>query len=149
MDLFNEIAGMNSKPAISVKKKKILHQGYLPVNILELSELVQKGFAWAFLIEFRVVYYKAAALLRHWLITDFVFSFFFGSLCIFFKHLVFGIFPEKNLLWILFIAKLRYENCRLIALLKETPQHKFPWEFSKLLQWIIFLNISVCGEEVN
>ena len=47
MDLFNEIAGMNSKPATSVKKKKkkILHQGYLPVNILELSELVQKGFA--------------------------------------------------------------------------------------------------------
>ena len=40
---FNEIAGMNSRPATSVKKS--LHQGCLPVNILELSELLQKGLA--------------------------------------------------------------------------------------------------------
>ena len=41
MDLFNEIAEINSRPATSVKK--ILHQGCLPVNISELSELLQKG----------------------------------------------------------------------------------------------------------
>ena len=43
MDVFNEIAGMNSRPATSVKK--ILQQGCLPVNILELSELLQEGLA--------------------------------------------------------------------------------------------------------
>ena len=41
--LFNKIAGMNSRPAASVKKS--LRQGGLPVNILELSELLQEGLA--------------------------------------------------------------------------------------------------------
>ena len=39
---------------------------------------------------------------------------------IFFKQLVFGTFSKKNLWWILFIAKLKSESCRLIAILKET-----------------------------
>ena len=41
--LFNETAAMDSRPATSVKK--YLHQGCFPVNILELSELLQKGLA--------------------------------------------------------------------------------------------------------
>ena len=40
MDLFNEFAGMNSRPATSVKK--ILYQGCLRVNILELSGFYRK-----------------------------------------------------------------------------------------------------------
>ena len=67
----------------------------------------------------------------------------------FFKQLVFGTFPKNNLWWILFIAKLQPENCRLITLLKETSSQKFPKEFSKLLQSIIFRNISLCGGEEN
>ena len=39
--LFNEIAGINSRPGTSAKKS--LHQGCLPVNILELSALLQEG----------------------------------------------------------------------------------------------------------
>ena len=39
--LFNEIAGINSKLASLVKKS--LHQRHLPVNILELSALLQEG----------------------------------------------------------------------------------------------------------
>ena len=72
------------------------------------------------------------------------------TLFIFFKQLVFGTFSKKkNLWWILFIAKLQPENCRLITLLKETSSQKFPKEFSKLLQSIIFRNISLCGGEEN
>ena len=41
--IFNEIAEMNSRPATLVKKS--LHQACLRVNILELSELLQKGLA--------------------------------------------------------------------------------------------------------
>ena len=37
--LFNEIADINSKSLV----KKVLHQGGLPVNILELSALLQEG----------------------------------------------------------------------------------------------------------
>ena len=39
----------------------------------------------------------------------------------FFKQQVFGTFPENNLWWIFFTAKLQSENCGLITLLKETP----------------------------
>ena len=39
--LFNEIAGINSRPGTSAKKS--LHQGGLPVNMLELSALLQEG----------------------------------------------------------------------------------------------------------
>ena len=39
--LFNEIAGTNSRPGTSSKKS--LHQGGLPVNMLELSALLQEG----------------------------------------------------------------------------------------------------------
>ena len=38
--LFNEIAEINSRFLV----KKSLHQGGLPVNILELSALLQEGF---------------------------------------------------------------------------------------------------------
>ena len=38
--LFNEIAGVNSRPAPLAKK--VLHQGGLPVNVLELSALLQE-----------------------------------------------------------------------------------------------------------
>ena len=38
--LFNEIAGVNSRPATLAKK--VLNQGGLPVNILELSALLQE-----------------------------------------------------------------------------------------------------------
>ena len=40
-----KLLGMTFRPATSVKKS--LHQGSLHVNILELSELLQKGLAWA------------------------------------------------------------------------------------------------------
>ena len=93
----------------------------------------------AFLMKFRVVYYRAEALLRRWSTMNFFLK--KKTFFIFFKQLVFGTFSKKNLWWILFIAKLQSENCRLITLMKETP-----WEFSKLLQSIIFLNISICGE---
>ena len=68
------------------------------------------------------------------------------TLFIFFKQLVFGTFPEQNLRWIFFVAKLQSGNCMFITLLKETPPQKFPWEFPKHLQPVIFL---ICGEEVN
>ena len=70
----------------------------------------------AFLIKFRVVYYRDAALLRRWSTMDL----FLKKRLIFLK-LLFGIFPTKNLWLILFIAKLQSENCRLITLLEETP----------------------------
>ena len=38
--LFNEIAGINSRPGISAKNT--LHKGCLPVNILELSAFLQE-----------------------------------------------------------------------------------------------------------
>ena len=40
---FNEIAEVNSRPLV----KKGLHQGVLPVNILELSVLLLEGLTWA------------------------------------------------------------------------------------------------------
>ena len=60
--LFNEIAEVKSRPLV----KKGLHQGGLPVNILELSALLQEGLTWAplFWKKMRIVYYKAATLLR-------------------------------------------------------------------------------------
>ena len=99
-----------------------------------------------FLIKFRVVYHRAAALLRRWSTIDF---FLRKILFLFFLTASFRYIFQKNLWWILFIAKLQPENCRFITLLKETPSLRFPREFSKLLQSIIFCNISICGEEGN
>ena len=39
--VFNEIAGINSR--LASLKKKNLHQRHLPLNILELSALLQEG----------------------------------------------------------------------------------------------------------
>ena len=41
--LFNEIAGINSRPATLAKKG--LHRGHLAVNILENSPVLQEGLA--------------------------------------------------------------------------------------------------------
>ena len=50
----------------------------------------------AFLIKFRVVYNRAAASLRRWSTIDFFSKKDF--LYFFFKQLVFGTFPKKNLM---------------------------------------------------
>ena len=93
------------------------------------------------------MYYKGCCIIKtlvHYILFSQKKAFF-----IFFTQLVFGIFSKKNLWWILFIAKLQPENCRVITLMKETLSWKLPWEFSKLLQSIIFRNFSICGEEAN
>lgn len=42
---YNQIAGINSKPATFLKRS--LHQGGFPVNILEFSALLKKGRIWS------------------------------------------------------------------------------------------------------
>ena len=41
--LFNEIAEINSRPLV----EKVLHQGGLTVNLLELSAVPEEGLTWA------------------------------------------------------------------------------------------------------
>ena len=48
-----------------------------------------------FLIKFRAVYFRAAALLRRWSTVDFFLKFFSQTFFIFFKQLVFGIFSKR------------------------------------------------------
>ena len=68
--LFKEIAGINSRLVSFVKK--LLRQRHLPVNILELSALLQEGLTRApfFLIKLRAVYYRVATLSRSWCTID-------------------------------------------------------------------------------
>ena len=70
--LFNEIAGINSRLASLVKKSP--YQRHVPVNILELSALLQEGLTWApfFFIKLRAAYYMVATLLRSWSTIDFL-----------------------------------------------------------------------------
>ena len=138
---------MNSRLATSVKKIAPPRMFTCEYTRTFRASTVRSCMSSAFLIKFRVVYYKAAALLRR--CSTIAFFLKKKTFFIVFKQLVFGTFPKKNLWWIFFIAKLQSENCRLITLLKETPPYKFPWELSKILQSIVFLNISTCGEEVN
>ena len=107
--------------------KKCLHQRWFTCEYIRTfwASAGRSCMSSAFLIKFRVVYWRAAALLRYWPTIDLrlkkiLFLFFF-------KQLVFCTFSKKNLKWILFIAKLQSENCRLITLLKETPSktHQF------------------------
>ena len=68
---FNEIAGINSRLASLMKKS--LHERHLPVNILELSALLQDFLTRApfFFIKLRAVYYMVATLIRNWSTIDF------------------------------------------------------------------------------
>ena len=60
--LFNEIGEINSRPLV----EKGLHQGGLPVNILELSAVSQEGLTWTplFWKNLKIAYYGASTLLR-------------------------------------------------------------------------------------
>ena len=68
--LFNEITGMNSRPVTSVKKASVkdvyllMYQNFQSFYKKVLHKL-------SFLIKFRVVCYRAVALLRRYSIIDF------------------------------------------------------------------------------
>ena len=70
--LLNEIAGINSRLASLVKKSP--YQSHLPLNILELSALLQNKVLHElrfFFIKLRAVYYMFATLLRSFSAIDF------------------------------------------------------------------------------
>ena len=90
-----------------------------------------------FFDKIQVYVLQAAALLRRCSTIDFFLK--KETFFIFFNQLVFGTFPEKNLWWIFFIAKLQSENCRLITLLKETPPRSFPENFPNFCNQLFFL----------
>ena len=95
MDLFDEIAGMNSRPATSVKKNPPPRMFTCEYIKTFRSSTEKPCMSAVFLIKFRVVYCKVAALLRRWFTTDFFLK--KKTFFIFFKQLVFGMFPKKNL----------------------------------------------------
>ena len=71
MDLFDEIDGMNSRPANLVKKNPPPVMFTCEYTTTFRASTVRSCMSPAFLIKFRVVYYKAAALLRRWFTIDF------------------------------------------------------------------------------
>ena len=58
---------------------------------------------------------------------------------IFFKQLVFSIFPKQNLRWILFTAKLQSENVGLQLYWKKLHHRSFPENFPKFCNQLFFL----------
>ena len=58
---------------------------------------------------------------------------------IFFKQLVFSIFPKQNLRWILFTAKLQSENVGLQLYWKKLHNRSFPENFPKFCDQLFFL----------
>ena len=71
MNLFNEIDGMNSRLATSVKKIAPPRMFTCEYIRTFRASTVGSCMSSAFLIKFRVVYYKAAVLLRRWFTIDF------------------------------------------------------------------------------
>ena len=96
--VFNEIIGMDSRPAFLLKRSS--HQGHFLVDILEFSVLLQSGLMW---IPFLVNYLQRCTLLKH---------------CCTIRQVVFGTFSENNLWWSQFIVDMQSIQCRIAALLK-------------------------------
>ena len=115
---------------------KGLHQGGLPVNISELSALLQKGLTWALLFFYRT---ELCVLQGCNFIKTLVHHIFFLKI-FFLKQLVFGAYSKNNLLWVFFTAKLQSEHCRFVTLLKELHHRNFFEKFLNFCNDLFFAN---------
>ena len=124
--------------------EKGLHQGGLPANILDLSALLQEGIIWALL------FWKNWELcttglqpLRRWSTIYFFLKIFF------LKQLVLDTYSKNNLWWVLFIAKLQSEHCRLVTLLKELHHRIFSEKFSNFCNQLFFATFSFMKKQIT
>ena len=98
----------------------------------------------AFLIEFRVVYYRVAALLRRCSTIDFFTQKKKLSL-FFFKQLVFDTFPEKNILY----SNVAVWKLQAYNFTERNSTIEVSLRIFQTFAINFFFNISICGEEVN
>ena len=97
----------------------------------------------AFLKKLRIEYYRAAILLRH--SAPYIFS----SKYIFLKQLVLDTYSKNNLRWVLFIAKLQSEHCRLVTLLTELNHWLFSEKFSNFSNQLFFTTFSFMKKQIT
>ena len=97
----------------------------------------------AFLKKLRIVYYRASTLLRRWSTIYFFLKIFF------LKQLVLDTYSKNNLRWVLFIAKLQSEHCRLVTLLTELDHWLFSEKFSNFSNQLFFATFLFMKKQIT
>ena len=134
--------------------EKSLHHRRLPVNILELSALLQEGLTWApfFLIKLRAVYYRVATLLEFFKTASFRYIFQkVSAVSSLNSHVAFWTlwvwnFTERNSIINIFLRNFQTIFCNISFLLKRQITWKIIWKLgvkprerdnsSAILRWV-------------